>query len=229
MRHIDLITQTFWVPTPAELGFHHFDLLPDWPRGGCHCHPRVEGRHRGQFRLLLGEGGMDKALTLYILWKPNLNSKIRMTFYNIGIQFGRQRLSSMALHTGPINRGLFRNQFKELGVKMSSDYWWSIVLREKGDLGQEILSLSYPLSTFTTFTEYQIFWRIADLNVLCDFDIDFPFQRWRWISPRWGLFSQNRWLLQLRVWARSASTTVNIARGTTDPGYWLFNLSYLSS
>ena len=22
---------------------------------------------------------------------------------------------------------------------------------------------------------------------------------------------------------------INIARGTTDPGYWLFNLSYLSS
>ena len=24
-------------------------------------------------------------------------------------------------------------------------------------------------------------------------------------------------------------TMINIARGTTDPGYWLFNLSYLSS
>ena len=45
----------------SSWAFIFFDPLPGWPRGGCHCHRRVEGRHHGQFRLLLGDGGMDKA------------------------------------------------------------------------------------------------------------------------------------------------------------------------
>ena len=40
--------------------FTNFDLMPGRRRGGCHCHPRVEGRHRGQFRHLLGDRRLNE-------------------------------------------------------------------------------------------------------------------------------------------------------------------------
>ena len=35
-------------------------------------------------------------------------------------------------------------------------------------------------------------------------------------------------LAQSKRWSTKLKQLTNIARGTTDPGYWLFNLSYLS-